>query len=105
MVESGVVKLEDVDTIFVNWKDIIACNNTFLRYAVSLHFSRAKVSKFIVEEYFTRALRIRKKMSPGGVVQAVGDILIDCVGVKLIGFIFSIYLNFYIFMFTHTLTA
>lgn len=33
MVESGVVKLEDVETIFVNWKDIIACNNTFLRYS------------------------------------------------------------------------
>ncbi|XP_057373684.1 intersectin-1-like isoform X2 [Daphnia carinata] len=55
MIESGVVKLEDVDTIFVNWKDIIACNNTFLR-----------------------ALRIRKKMSPEGIIQAVGDILIDC---------------------------
>lgn len=32
MMESGVVKSEDVDTIFVNWKDLIACNNTFLRY-------------------------------------------------------------------------
>jgi len=31
MADSGVVKLEDVETIFVNWKDLIACNNTFLR--------------------------------------------------------------------------
>lgn len=31
MMESGVVKPEDCDTIFVNWKDLIACNNTFLR--------------------------------------------------------------------------
>ena len=37
MLDSGVVKIEDVDTIFVNWKDIIACNNTFLRY-ISLDY-------------------------------------------------------------------
>jgi hypothetical protein len=39
MVDSGVVKLEDVETIFVNWKDIIACNNTFLRYNKGLYFT------------------------------------------------------------------
>lgn len=32
MAESGVIKQEDIDTIFLNWKDLIACNNTFLRY-------------------------------------------------------------------------
>ena len=31
MAESGVVKIEDVETIFVNWKDLIVCNNTFLK--------------------------------------------------------------------------
>ena len=75
------VKTEDVDTIFVNWKDLIACNNTFLRYFIFI--------VFIVEYSLTltpltkRALRIRKKMSPGGVIQVVGDILIDHVSIKL----------------------
>ena len=56
MSQSGVVTLDDVDTIFLNWKDLIVCNNSFVR-----------------------ALRIRLKMSQQGVVQTIGDILADYV--------------------------
>lgn len=56
MAESGIISMDDIETIFLNWKDLIACNNTFLR-----------------------ALRIRLKMSIDGVVQIIGDILLDYV--------------------------
>lgn len=32
LIESLVLTVDEVDKIFVNWRDIIACNDNFLRY-------------------------------------------------------------------------
>lgn len=79
MIKSDAIKNEDVDTIFVNWKDLISCNNTFLRYFFfnfAIHPSSTS-SLSCGSMRTTRALRIRKKMSLNGMVQVIGDILVD----------------------------
>nr|XP_018916715.1 PREDICTED: intersectin-1 isoform X1 [Bemisia tabaci]XP_018916716.1 PREDICTED: intersectin-1 isoform X1 [Bemisia tabaci] len=52
--ESKVLTPEQLSQIFVNWRDIIVCNQMFLR-----------------------ALRIRREMSGGGVIRMIGDILCE----------------------------
>ncbi|XP_054002399.1 intersectin-1 isoform X6 [Hylaeus anthracinus] len=54
LIESLVLTVDEVDKIFVNWRDIIACNDNFLR-----------------------TLRIRRDNSEGGVVRMIGDILCE----------------------------
>ncbi|XP_047345563.1 intersectin-1 isoform X9 [Vespa velutina] len=54
LIESLVLTLDEVDKIFVNWRDIIACNDNFLR-----------------------TLRIRRENSEGGIVRMIGDILCE----------------------------
>ncbi|CAK9815717.1 ITSN1 [Anthophora quadrimaculata] len=54
LIESLVLTVDEVDKIFVNWRDIIACNDNFLR-----------------------ALRIRRDNSKGGIVRMIGDILCE----------------------------
>ncbi|XP_051159795.1 intersectin-1 isoform X3 [Leptopilina boulardi] len=51
---SLVLTVDEVDRIFVNWRDIIACNDNFLR-----------------------TLRIRRDNSDGGIVRMIGDILCE----------------------------
>ncbi|XP_076478469.1 dynamin associated protein 160 isoform X8 [Bombus vancouverensis nearcticus] len=54
LIESLVLTVDEVDKIFVNWRDIIACNDNFLR-----------------------TLRIRRDNSEGGIVRMIGDILCE----------------------------
>ncbi|XP_033230304.1 intersectin-1 isoform X3 [Belonocnema kinseyi] len=54
LLESLVLSANEVDRIFVNWRDIIACNDNFLR-----------------------TLRIRRDNSDGGIVRMIGDILCE----------------------------
>ncbi|XP_026672719.1 intersectin-1 isoform X4 [Ceratina calcarata] len=54
LIESLVLSMDEVDKIFVNWRDIIACNDNFLR-----------------------TLRIRRDNSEGGIVRMIGDILCE----------------------------
>ncbi|XP_043468951.1 intersectin-1 isoform X3 [Leptopilina heterotoma] len=54
LLESLVLSVDEVDRIFVNWRDIIACNDNFLR-----------------------TLRIRRDNSDGGIVRMIGDILCE----------------------------
>ncbi|XP_065348598.1 intersectin-2 isoform X1 [Cloeon dipterum] len=54
LLESNVISKEDVEKIFVNWKDILQCNCVFLS-----------------------ALRVRRDMSPGGEIRMIGDILCE----------------------------
>nr|XP_031841629.1 intersectin-1 isoform X3 [Nomia melanderi] len=54
LIESLVLTVDEVDKIFVNWRDIIACNENFLR-----------------------TLRIRRDNSEGEVVRMIGDILCE----------------------------
>ncbi|XP_029038941.2 intersectin-2 isoform X7 [Osmia bicornis bicornis] len=54
LLESLVLTVDEVDKIFVNWRDIIACNDNFLR-----------------------TLRIRRDNSEGGIVRMIGDILCE----------------------------
>ncbi|KAK2582098.1 hypothetical protein KPH14_002798 [Odynerus spinipes] len=54
LIESLVLTVDEVDKIFVNWRDIIACNDNFLR-----------------------TLRIRRENSEGGIVRMIGDILCE----------------------------
>ncbi|CAK9797482.1 ITSN1 [Anthophora plagiata] len=54
LIESLVLTVDEVDKIFVNWRDIIACNDNFLR-----------------------TLRIRRDNSKGGIVRMIGDILCE----------------------------
>ncbi|KAG7207393.1 hypothetical protein KM043_009047 [Ampulex compressa] len=54
LIESLVLTMDEVDKIFVNWRDIIACNDNFLR-----------------------TLRIRRDNSEGGIVRMIGDILCE----------------------------
>ncbi|KZC10712.1 Intersectin-1, partial [Dufourea novaeangliae] len=54
LIESLVLTVDEVDKIFVNWRDIIACNDNFLR-----------------------TLRIRRDNSEGEIVRMIGDILCE----------------------------
>ncbi|XP_063218277.1 intersectin-1 isoform X2 [Bacillus rossius redtenbacheri] len=54
LLESKILSVEDVQKLFVNWKEIIVCNHMFLR-----------------------ALRIRRDMSANGVIRMIGDILCE----------------------------
>nr|XP_012216614.1 PREDICTED: intersectin-1 isoform X3 [Linepithema humile] len=54
LIESLVLSVDEVEKIFINWRDIIACNDNFLR-----------------------TLRIRRDNSYGGVVRMIGDILCE----------------------------
>lgn len=54
LIESLVLTMDEVDKIFVNWRDIIACNDNFLR-----------------------TLRIRRDNSESGIVRMIGDILCE----------------------------
>ncbi|XP_023316913.1 intersectin-2 isoform X3 [Trichogramma pretiosum] len=56
LLASNVLSVADVEKIFINWRDIIACNDNFLRN-----------------------LRIRKAYSEGGVVRMIGDILCESI--------------------------
>jgi hypothetical protein len=54
LLESQVLSPQDVQKIFVNWREIIDCNFMFLR-----------------------ALQVRRDMSDGGVIRMIGDILCE----------------------------
>ncbi|KAH0568927.1 intersectin-1 isoform X2 [Cotesia glomerata] len=54
LIQSCVLTVDEVERIFVNWRDIIACNDNFLR-----------------------TLRIRRDNSEDGVVRLIGDILCE----------------------------
>ncbi|XP_020278373.1 intersectin-1 isoform X3 [Pseudomyrmex gracilis] len=54
LIESLVLSVDEVEKIFINWRDIIACNDNFLR-----------------------TLRIRRDNSCGGVVRMIGDVLCE----------------------------
>ncbi|XP_066583007.1 intersectin-1 [Prorops nasuta] len=54
LVESLILTVEEVEKIFVNWRDIIACNDNFLR-----------------------TLRIRRDNSEDGIIRMIGDILCE----------------------------
>ncbi|XP_026300046.1 intersectin-1 isoform X8 [Apis mellifera] len=54
LIESLVLTVDEIDKIFVNWRDIIACNDNFLR-----------------------TLRIRRDNSESGIVRMIGDILCE----------------------------
>ncbi|KAK0182732.1 hypothetical protein PV327_000835 [Microctonus hyperodae] len=54
LLQSLVLTVDEVERIFVNWRDIIACNDNFLR-----------------------TLRIRRDNSADGVVRMIGDILCE----------------------------
>ncbi|XP_031369761.1 intersectin-1 isoform X9 [Apis dorsata] len=54
LIESLVLTVDEIDKIFVNWRDIIACNDNFLR-----------------------TLRIRRDNSENGIVRMIGDILCE----------------------------
>ncbi|XP_046617451.1 intersectin-1 isoform X4 [Neodiprion virginianus] len=54
LLQSMVLTVNEVDKIFVNWRDIIVCNDNFLR-----------------------TLRIRRDNSDGGVIRMIGDILCE----------------------------
>lgn len=38
LLESLVLTVDEVDKIFVNWRDIIACNDNFLRYDIIIRY-------------------------------------------------------------------
>ncbi|XP_025153688.1 intersectin-2 isoform X3 [Harpegnathos saltator] len=54
LIESLVLSIDEIEKIFINWRDIIACNDNFLR-----------------------TLRIRRDNSYGGIVRMIGDILCE----------------------------
>ncbi|XP_012284787.1 intersectin-2 isoform X2 [Orussus abietinus] len=54
LLASLVLTVDEVERIFINWRDIIACNDNFLR-----------------------TLRIRRDNSEGGIVRMIGDILCE----------------------------
>ncbi|GAB1868196.1 Intersectin-1 [Camponotus japonicus] len=54
LIESLVMSVDEIEKIFINWRDIIACNDNFLR-----------------------TLRIRRDNSSNGVVRMIGDILCE----------------------------
>ncbi|XP_014470507.1 PREDICTED: intersectin-1 isoform X2 [Dinoponera quadriceps] len=54
LIESLVLSVDEIEKIFINWRDIIACNDNFLR-----------------------TLRIRRDNSYGGIVRMIGDILCE----------------------------
>ncbi|XP_023246440.1 intersectin-1 isoform X2 [Copidosoma floridanum] len=54
LLASMVLTVHEVDKIFINWRDIIACNDSFLR-----------------------TLRIRRDNSEGGIIRMIGDILCE----------------------------
>ncbi|XP_011689438.1 PREDICTED: intersectin-1 isoform X2 [Wasmannia auropunctata] len=54
LIESLVLSVDEIERIFINWRDIIACNDNFLR-----------------------TLRIRRDNSYNGVVRMIGDILCE----------------------------
>ncbi|XP_011306596.1 intersectin-2 isoform X3 [Fopius arisanus] len=54
LIQSMVLTVDEVERIFVNWRDIIACNDNFLR-----------------------TLRIRRDNSEDGTVRMIGDILCE----------------------------
>ncbi|XP_072755931.1 intersectin-1 [Anoplolepis gracilipes] len=54
LIESLVLSVDEIEKIFINWRDIIACNDNFLR-----------------------TLRIRRDNSYNGVVRMIGDILCE----------------------------
>ncbi|XP_025989410.2 intersectin-1 isoform X4 [Solenopsis invicta] len=54
LLESLVLSVDEIERIFINWRDIIACNDNFLR-----------------------TLRIRRDNSYNGVVRMIGDILCE----------------------------
>ncbi|XP_025267862.1 intersectin-2 isoform X7 [Camponotus floridanus] len=54
LIESLVMSVDEIEKIFINWRDIIACNDNFLR-----------------------TLRIRRDNSYNGVVRMIGDILCE----------------------------
>ncbi|KAG5347923.1 ITSN2 protein, partial [Acromyrmex charruanus] len=54
LIESLVLSVDEIERIFINWRDIIACNDNFLR-----------------------TLRIRRDNSYNGIVRMIGDILCE----------------------------
>ncbi|KAG8238925.1 hypothetical protein J437_LFUL000762, partial [Ladona fulva] len=54
LLESCIITPEEVQKIFVNWREIIVCNYMFLR-----------------------ALRVRREMSANGIIRMIGDILCE----------------------------
>ncbi|XP_011350007.2 intersectin-2 isoform X6 [Ooceraea biroi] len=54
LIESLVLSVDEIEKIFINWRDIIACNDNFLR-----------------------TLRIRRDNSCGGIIRMIGDILCE----------------------------
>ncbi|XP_032679451.1 intersectin-2 isoform X3 [Odontomachus brunneus] len=54
LIESLVLSVDEIEKIFINWRDIIACNDNFLR-----------------------TLRIRRDNSYTGIVRMIGDILCE----------------------------
>ncbi|XP_034243922.1 intersectin-1 isoform X2 [Thrips palmi] len=54
LMQRGILSKEQLQKVFVNWKEIIVCNVMFLR-----------------------ALRVRRDMSSGGVIRMIGDILCE----------------------------
>ncbi|XP_028046441.1 intersectin-1 isoform X3 [Monomorium pharaonis] len=54
LLESLVLSVDEIERIFINWRDIIACNDNFLR-----------------------TLRIRRDNSYNGIVRMIGDILCE----------------------------
>ncbi|KAL6445055.1 hypothetical protein ACFW04_002162 [Cataglyphis niger] len=54
LIESLVLSVDEIEKIFINWRDIIACNDNFLR-----------------------TLRIRRDNSYNGIVRMIGDILCE----------------------------
>lgn len=52
--ESRILSEEDLETIFVNWDELITCNTKLLK-----------------------SLRVRKKMSENGIIHVIGDILCE----------------------------
>ncbi|XP_018398635.1 PREDICTED: intersectin-2 isoform X3 [Cyphomyrmex costatus] len=54
LIKSLVLSVDEIERIFINWRDIIACNDNFLR-----------------------TLRIRRDNSYNGVVRMIGDILCE----------------------------
>ncbi|XP_018345715.1 PREDICTED: intersectin-2 isoform X4 [Trachymyrmex septentrionalis] len=54
LIESLVLSIDEIERIFINWRDIIACNDNFLR-----------------------TLRIRRDNSYNGIVRMIGDILCE----------------------------
>ncbi|XP_069671614.1 intersectin-1 isoform X3 [Periplaneta americana] len=54
LVAAQVLSLQDIQKIFVNWREIIDCNYMFLR-----------------------ALQVRRDMSPEGIIRMIGDILCE----------------------------